>query len=128
MKDLLILIVAIVLFLFLGFGGFVYSATYYLFHEKNKQGSYCFRIAFGIDCFANIVGGEFIEALVSTERGLTSFGTNVSISACIGESIAENRFKAKYQWFSKLLDFVFNEKDHCINSYRKEILKLNIKK
>jgi len=75
MKDLLILIVAILLFLFLGFGGFVYSATYYLFHEKNKQGSYCFRIAFGIDCFANIVGGEFIEALVSTERGLTSFGT-----------------------------------------------------
>jgi len=92
MKDLLILIVAILLFLFLGFGGFVYSATYYLFHEKNKQGSYCFRIAFGIDCFANIVGGEFIEALVSTERGLTSFGTNVSISACSSNSTCRSNY------------------------------------
>jgi len=119
MKDLLILIVAIVLFLLLGVVGFLYTCIYYLFKEKEKEGSFCFRLSFGLDVFACIACGEFVESFVCIKRGLTSFGTNVSISACIGESIAQGNFKRKYEWFSVLLDFVFNEKSHCINAYRK---------
>lgn len=122
MKDLLLLIVAIFLFLLLGLIGFLYTAWYYLTNEKEKKGSFCFRIAFGIDVFSCIVCGEFVESFVCIKRGLTSFGTNVSISACIGESIVQDNFKTEYEWFNKLLDFLFSEKNHCTNAYRKEIL------
>lgn len=122
MKDFVLLIVAIILFLFLGLVGFVYTAIYYVRNEKEKDRSYCFRLAFGIDCFACIAMGEFVESFVCKERGLTSFGTNTSISACIGESIVLGNFNLKYEWFSKLLDFLFQEKNHCVNAYIKEIL------
>jgi ABC-type sugar transport system permease subunit len=122
MKDLLLLIVAIILFLLLVVVGFAYTAWYYLTNEKEKKGSFCFRIAFGIDVFACIVCGEFVESFVCIKRGLTSFGNNVTISACVGESIVQENFKSKYEWFNRLLDFVFSEKNHCINAYIKEIL------
>jgi len=122
MKDLMLLIVAIFLFLFIGLAGFVYTAWYYLANEKEKGSSFCFKLAFGIDVFACIACGEFVESFVCIKRGLTSFGTNVSISACVGESIVKENFNPKYEWFVKLLDFIFSEKNHCINSYRKEIL------
>ena len=111
MKDFILLIVAVILFLFLGLVGFVYTAIYYVRNEKEKDRSYCFRLAFGIDCFACISMGE-----------LTCFGTITSISACIGESIVLSNFNLKYEWFNKLLDFLFQEKNHCVNAYIKEIL------
>lgn len=78
-------------------------------------------LAFGIDVLANISMGEFFEMIFAKKRGLTSFGKPTSISACIGELMITGNFNAKKQWFPKLLDFVFNEPNHCINAYYSEL-------
>jgi hypothetical protein len=78
--------------------------------------------AFAIDVKANVNMGEFFEAFFAKKRGLTSFGKATSISACIGELIVLGNFNEKYEWFNSLLDFIFKERNHCINAYIKEIL------
>jgi len=77
--------------------------------------------AFVIDVKANVTMGEFFEYFFSKQRGLTSFGRPVSISACIGELLVFENFNKKFEWFNKLLDFLFNEPNHCINAYYSEI-------
>lgn len=126
MKDLLLLIVAIVLFLLLGAVAYVYTCIYYLFNEKDKQRTQAFKTAYAIDVFANMTMGEFFELFFSVNRGVTLFGDKYSLSCAIGHEMTTKNFKEKYRWFSMFLDFVFNEKDHCVNAYNFE--KLNIKK
>jgi hypothetical protein len=101
--------------------GIPYTAIYYIRHERNKKRTYWYMRAFIIDVKANVTMGEFFECFFAQQRGLTSFGRPVSISACIGELIVYENFKKKYEWFSKFLDFLFNEPNHCVNAYYSEI-------
>jgi len=121
MKDFILYIVAIVLFVLVSIVGIPYTALYYLQHENEKKRSYFYMLAFGIDVYSNISMGELFELAFAKKRGITSFGRATSISACIGELIVTNNFKQQKQWFTLLLDFVFNEKNHCINAYYSEI-------
>lgn len=81
--------------------------------------------AFITDVKANVEMGEFFEYFFANERGLTSFGRPVSISACIGELIVCGNFNEKYNWFVDYLDKIFREPNHCINAYYSEIRQLN---
>lgn len=122
MKDFFLYIIAKFLYALIAILGVPYTFIYYIRHEKEKKRSYWYMKAFAIDVKANVNMGEFFESILCKKRGLTSFGKPTSLSACIGESIVLNNFNEKYNWFNKVLDFVFKEPNHCINAYISEIL------
>lgn len=76
--------------------------------------------AITIDILGN-VNGELIERIVTKEKN-TFFGRRgITISASLGYLEVNNKLNKKGLWLSKVLDIAFNEKNHCIEAYLKEI-------
>lgn len=123
MKNLILLIVAVILFVMLCPIGLSYTIVYYIFNEKNKGYNYLYRCAFSIDVLGNCLFGELFEFLFAVKRGKTYFGSLTSVSSAIGELIFQKNINRFGKWFSKVLDFTFREKNHCMNAYIKEIIK-----
>lgn len=121
MKDFFLYIIAKVLYIVISPIGKLYTYWWYIRNEKDKKRTLWYMKAFITDVKANVEMGEFFEYFFAKERGLTSFGRPVSISACIGELIVYGNFNKKYDWFEKYLDKKFKEPNHCINAYYSEI-------
>jgi hypothetical protein len=63
------------------------------------------------------VNGEWLEHLL-TKRRNTLFGKrNITISQSVGELLIEGDYKPLAVTFCKVLDWAFNEPNHCINAY-----------
>ena len=123
MKTFILLVIAIVIFILISPIGIIYTSIYYIWKEVDKGYTYSYRCAFAIDVLANCLFGELFELFLCKGRGKTLFGTSTSISASAGELIITGRFHHNRIWFVKMLDKAFSEKDHCLNAYKKEILK-----
>jgi len=119
MKYFLLLIIAIILFIVVVPIATTYTFFYYRFKEADNRKQYYYRIAYAIDVLANVMGGEWFEAILCKERKIdTLFARpNWSISEAIGKEIFESNFNYKYNWFLKLLNSAFSEEDHCLNAY-----------
>lgn len=80
-----------------------------------------YRVSYTIDVLANVLGGEFFEAILAKKRRSNSYWgkPNRSISEAIGEEMYNSNFNNKFDWFNNLLDKVFKEKDHSLNAYLK---------
>lgn len=119
MKYFFLLIIAIILFIVVVPTVTTYTFFYYRFKESENRKKYYYRIAYTIDVLANVMGGEWFEAILCKKRKIDTLfcKPNYSISECIGKEIFESNFNYKYSWFLKLLDSAFNEEDHCLNSY-----------
>jgi len=120
-KDFKLYLIAKLLYVLVSLIGKPYTYIWYLRHEKEKKRTLWYMKAFITDVKANVGMGEFFEYFFANERGLTSFGRPVSISACIGELIVCGNFNEKYNWFVDYLDKMFKEPNHCINAYYSEI-------
>lgn len=125
MKNVLLLIVAILLFIIVAPFGIAYTAVYYIRHEKNKQYSYSYRIAFAIDVLANCMFGELFELMFAKKRLIGYFGRSTSISASIGHLEYIGNLNSFGKWFSKTLDFCFMQNRHCFQAFESEILQKN---
>jgi hypothetical protein len=117
MKHLILFILAVLLFILIAPIGIAYTAFYYIWHEKERNRPYLYRCAFVIDICANVMFGELFETIFAKKRKFTLFGEYITISASIGQLIHVNNIKNIGIKFSKLLDKIFNEQNHCINAY-----------
>jgi len=113
------------IFNFLKYWYFVFKQTYiafrYLFSKQDK--STLFKLAHVQDLMWNVYAGEFLEDII-TDVENTQFGKgDLTVSASVGE--IESRFKTakRGKWFSKFLDFLFKEPNHCYNAWNKYIKK-----
>jgi len=97
--------------------GMTYTACYYIWYEKERNRPYLYRCAFVIDISANVMFGELFEAIMAKQRKFNLFGEYTTISASIGQLIHVNNINNIGIKFSKLLDKIFNEENHCINAY-----------
>jgi hypothetical protein len=122
-RNIFLLVVALVLFAFVACLGIVYSSVYYLFKEKDKGYSYTYRCAVMIDILGNVMFGELFELFFAEVRHVGYFGAKTTISAAIGHLIATKNITNFGLRFSGWLDVAFREKDHCLEAYKKEILK-----
>ena len=114
MKGFIVFIVACVLGVILLPISFIYSFIVYLF--QNKLYYFFLNNAITIDILGN-VNGELIERIVTKERD-TLFGLHgVTISASLGDLELRNKLNKKGMLLSKMLNFAFNQKQHCIDAY-----------
>lgn len=122
-QYIILFIVAVVLFIIIVPLFALYTFIYYLFKESPNSSKYFYRVAYTIDVLANVMGGEAFEAILCIKRTEDSLfcKPNTSISEAIGKEIFRSNYKPKYNWFSKLLDKVFFEHNHCLNAYLKNI-------
>jgi hypothetical protein len=92
-----------------------------------------YQTAIGIDYKANVLAGELMEDFVSHKSTSHFTKKNTTISASIGElelkSQENELYKSKKgKILSKLLNIVFNQKRHCIDSWKFKIAKEQILK
>lgn len=115
------IIVAVILFIFVAPFATLYTIVYYLFNEKENRRKYMYRVSYTIDVLANVLGGEFFEAILSLKRREESYWgkPNRSISEAIGEEMYNNNFNTRFNWFNRLLDKVFKEENHSLTAYLK---------
>lgn len=82
-----------------------------------------YYLAYVLDLLWNVFGGEMFEDWF-TPNEKTMFGVaGVTVSAAIGHQILHGKLTKFGQWFSGVLDFFFNEEDHCVNAWNKYELK-----
>lgn len=79
-------------------------------------GAAFFEIAYALDLAWN-VNGEILEDIVTHEENTTFSHKNISVSASIGKLEIENKLNKTGHIFSKILNFVFNQKQHAIDSW-----------
>jgi hypothetical protein len=94
-------------------------------------GHIMYEIAIGFDFKANVLGGELMEDFVS-HKSVSHFGEKqTTISASIGElelkSQENELYKSKKgRVLSEILNIVFNQKQHCIDSWKFKLAKEKI--
>lgn len=101
----------------------VYTFIYYRMKEQSNRVKYYYRIAYTIDVLANVIGGEFFEKVLCINRIEDSLfcKPNYSISEATGKEIIHQNFNYKYQWFLDILNKVFKQQNHCLESYLNRI-------
>lgn len=72
----------------------------------------------------NAAFGELLEAMFAKRRGVTYFGDSCTVSAAIGGLIAKNNINNFGIFVSGILSKLDGNSEHCLDSYRKEILNL----
>ena len=76
------------------------------------------EVAISIDLFGNVICGEAIEDLITSEEK-TLFGSgDITISTSIGELETKNKLNKTGIKFSKFLSKVL-DKNHCVESYNR---------
>lgn len=78
------------------------------------------KFAISLDYIGNITGGELIEDFVTAKENTLYGKGNWTISAATGKLEINNELNFKGRNFSSLLDKILG-KNHCIESYKKEI-------
>lgn len=75
-------------------------------------------VAVGYDVIANVLAGEMLED-ITTHKEETTFGEPITVSASIGEIESRpNMPLVKFGWLlSSLLNVVFNQKRHALDSW-----------
>lgn len=63
--------------------------------------------------------------MFSEKRGITFFGTNVTVSAALGHLIETNNVNKFGLSVSSILDKLDSIGSHCLNAYKEEILNIN---
>lgn len=136
-----LLIISIILFILLIGLGFVHlliKSFYHTFQLKFWKGIlyflwywarvvvqiwrtiqyFCIHIAISIDLFGNVICGEAIEDLTTTDEN-TLFGDgNVTISTATGEVQSRDKLNKRGMKFSKILSRILDD-NHCIESYKR---------
>lgn len=79
---------------------------------------FCLHIAISIDLLGNVICGEAIEDLVTTDEDNLYGNGEVTISTATGEVESRNKLNKTGIKFSKFLSKVL-DKNHCINSYKR---------
>lgn len=80
------------------------------------SGNFFLNNAITLDILGN-VNGELIERFVTKEKN-TMFGMQgVTISASLGDLEIRGKLNKKGLFLSKILNFAFNQKQHCIDAF-----------
>ncbi len=75
-----------------------------------------YQIAYTLDLGWN-VNGEILEDCVSAKEDTTFSDKNISVSASIGKLEIDGKLNKFGRFFSKLLSFVFWQKQHAIDAW-----------
>lgn len=76
-----------------------------------------FHLAKGLDLLWNVVAGEMFEDLI-TRKENTLFGTrDITISEATGKEQHFENLTRFGQWFSRQLNRLFKQKQHCLDAY-----------
>jgi len=80
-----------------------------------------YHTALFLDYTLNVFAGELLEDLVTWKEN-TWFGNGrTTVSASIGQLENKEYLNKAGKIFSKFLNFIFNEKDHSLKAYNKQI-------
>lgn len=74
------------------------------------------HIAYGLDLSWN-VNGEILEDIVTAEEDTEFSKKNIPVSSSIGKLELDGKLNKAGKIFSKLLNIVFNQKRHAIDSW-----------
>lgn len=74
------------------------------------------ELAYSLDLGWN-VNGEMIEDAITTEENTTFSSKNISVSASVGKLQVEGKLNKFGLKFSKLLNKVFHQKNHAVDSW-----------
>jgi hypothetical protein len=150
-EGLITMMMGVIVFTFVSILGLVYGLGYsiymsiiymnikYFFRYWWKMidglfssiGHIMYEIAIGFDFIANIFGGELMEDFVS-HKSVSHFGEKqTTISASIGElelkAQGNELYKSKKgRVLSEILNVVFNQRQHCIDSWKFKLAKEKI--
>lgn len=123
--DFIAQIFLVIAYLIIQLGNFIKYMATFRFWKAVKH--IVHEIAYSIDMLGNVTAGELIEDCI-TPLEKTYFGLGeITISAAIGycEWMARNGKPHSLNkfgwWLSKMLNKAFNEKEHCLRSYRESI-------
>jgi len=78
-----------------------------------------YHIAVAFDYLWNSTSGELFEQLLTTEEHTLYGEGDVTISTSTGYVEVRGTLTKKGKWFSKLLNKFFQEKAHCVDSYKR---------
>lgn len=80
-----------------------------------------------LDLLSN-VNGEIYEDVLTVKED-TNFGKkNISVSSSTGKLEVDGKIKNGSQWFSNLLNFAFNQKQHARDSYLYDVAKSKLRR
>lgn len=149
--SLLIMITGVLVFTTLSLLGIIYGFGYSLYMSfiykdvlfffkywwkmvdgtLSSIGHIMYEVAIGFDYKANILSGELMEDFVS-HKSDSHFGEKkTTISASIGELEIKSEKNPQYKSkkgkvISQILNIIFNQKRHCIDSWKVKIAKEKI--
>jgi hypothetical protein len=87
-------------------------------------GYLAYHLAMSLDLLWNAFSGEFIEDCITAQEE-TLFGKgDTTVSESTGELDFDGNLNKTGRYFSKFLDFIFVEKDHALNAYKRRINRL----
>jgi len=138
-KGIIILCLSLIVFTFVNIIGFLYFIGYsivtyssfktfillwikYIDNILSNLGFILYQIGVGYDMIGNVMAGELLEDFVS-HKSDSHFGEkDITVSASIGElelktELDPNYKSKKGRFLSKLLNIVFWQKRHCIDSW-----------
>ena len=75
-----------------------------------------YEIAYALDLGWN-VNGEIIEDMITAEENTTFSNKNISVSASVGKLESEGKLNKFGKFFSKLLSFAFNQRQHALDAW-----------
>lgn len=141
---------SIIVFTTLSVVGFVYSLLYsiwltvslkdwkafFLFWLRILDGVLAafgfilYQIAIGWDYLANVLAGELTEDFITYKEETKFTDKNTTISASIGEleSKGSHSLNKRGKRISKLLNIVFNQKNHALDSWAYKLQHEKLKK
>lgn len=79
-------------------------------------GHILYELAYSLDLMWN-VNGEILEDFVTSEENTTFTDRDISVSASIGKLQKEGKLNRFGLWFSRLLNFAFNQKQHALDAW-----------
>ena len=88
-------------------------------------GYLAYHLALSLDLLWNTIAGEFVEDCITAEED-TLFGKgDATISESTGQLVGDGKLIKFGKKFTKFLDFIFAEKDHALNAYRRRLYRIN---
>lgn len=117
--NLLLSIIAVVLFILIEPFNFIYVVFIKEKFKWNRLSGYFRGLAVGIDRFGNYQFRGLFNTILRTENGYQFGNFNETVSSALGKNQRDNTLSVLGKQIVKFLDFL--DENHCLNSINNTI-------